>query len=1242
MSNATDIKYRIDGLDGGEFQTLCDAYLCCRGYGTGYSLGMKTGTNKTAKGNPDTYFLSADGKYIFSMCTTQQTDFVNKAIEDIDKCLDSSKTGVDAESVSEIILCYTYGRMTPGEHQQLVDYCTAQNVQLTLIGLDQLGEDIYSKYPKLARDYLNIKISSGQIISIDEFISGHDSNQISAPLQTPFMFRENELQEATTQLESHNVLVVTGPAGVGKTRIALEICKNYCASSALELLCVKSNKLEIYEDIITTIDSKKGYLVFIDDANELAGLYFFLQFLNESKGKDTGIKKIVLTVRDYARSQVLKCVCEYEIPVVQRIDILKDSEIKQLVTKTLGIKNPHFLERISDIAAGNARIALLAGKVSLKTDRLDSIRDATELYDHYYSPQIESIIQSKTGLYSAGLIAFFQTMRLDRLDLYDQAIILMGLTKEALVSDLQLFHTFELVDIRHGIGVKISDQSFSNYLLKCTFIDKKIVPLERMIEVCFRINPQQTIYSCNTILNTFAAEEVHKYMEKQLGLVWDKLQSDHELFPKFFNAFHMIRPTETLLAIKQKIDATKKCDTKIADIQLLKKGETVSITDDCIRILCDFKYHTDLAIAIDLLLIYYQKRPDLFKQFYSAFVNELSIDKDSNIYGYYTQRTIVNQLCATLEKSPSDYLDFLFVKVSEWLLGFCYSSAESGRGHTVIFYTIPLIGCEPLFEYRRQIINQLIALYKDGKYQTDIEKILMHYAREQSIRIDNSIIQHEIDLILSFFSLFSTQRIWHCIVASHIRDVARRSKLRYGNVLTPFLMSKAYRVYHLLSFDRKEWLEFDYETAHKKHRDQIIEKTKNYCAKDYAFLFNTCKEHLNCADNNSALLYEGISIILESASTVSERFVDIIRAYIAADTPYCPPSEWVLEKLFQVIPAQEIKDLLSERAFSQQNQWLWAFYATMSPEQIDLNWAKELLCFLDHPQPSHESGFMRCIDRIKKYEKIDSEFICKAIKTILDHYEESPFLFHLYMHLMLSHESAIRNSLLESNIRLLEDVYTKEVMYSDSSDIHGDVLISIVEKDNSFLDQYLNCIPDRIHGYIRDRESWLNRLGNIWDADEYMSYMNVVSEHFHLRNPVLFDSAIGHVLIARQDNSQVNSRQEEWIHAFINNNCFDKDRIYELFDALSTHGTERRKKALKEFLTLNDDYSYFEHLPLDSSMWDASVPAMRKRIEYLSSLIPILSGVQYIEHRLRVEKEIQIWENRIKEEEIEQLIGWFG
>ena len=30
MSKLTDIQYRIDQLDGGAFQNLCDAYLTCK------------------------------------------------------------------------------------------------------------------------------------------------------------------------------------------------------------------------------------------------------------------------------------------------------------------------------------------------------------------------------------------------------------------------------------------------------------------------------------------------------------------------------------------------------------------------------------------------------------------------------------------------------------------------------------------------------------------------------------------------------------------------------------------------------------------------------------------------------------------------------------------------------------------------------------------------------------------------------------------------------------------------------------------------------------------------------------------------------------------------------------------------------------------------------------------------------------------------------------------------------------
>lgn len=178
MSKLIDIKRKIDQLDGGTFQNLCDAYLSCRGYRNGYSFGIKTGTNKTAPGSPDTYFLTADKRYVLVMYTTQQTNFMEKAVEDIEKCFDTEKIGISADDVAEIIYCHTYGHLKPGDDHNLRKYCEERGAVLTLIGLDELGNDIFFKYPFLAKDFLGISIDSGQILSLDIFVEKHDANKM--------------------------------------------------------------------------------------------------------------------------------------------------------------------------------------------------------------------------------------------------------------------------------------------------------------------------------------------------------------------------------------------------------------------------------------------------------------------------------------------------------------------------------------------------------------------------------------------------------------------------------------------------------------------------------------------------------------------------------------------------------------------------------------------------------------------------------------------------------------------------------------------------------------------------------------------------------------------------------------------------------------------------------------------------------------------------------------------------------
>ena len=310
MSKLTDIKNRIDQMVGVAFQNLCDAYLSYKGYKNIYSLGMRTGTDKTAKGNPDTYFLTAENKYVFVMYTTHKSDFLKKAIEDIDICFESQKTGVSAEDIVEIIYCHTYGRLGPGDDQYLRQYCEKHGAVLTLIGLDQLGNDIFRECPILARDFLGISIDSGQILPMDMFVAKHDANRMSATLGTEFLFREKELENAKTALHDNDVLLIAGPAGVGKTRFALELCRQLAEENSYTVFVIKNNNLQLYEDLVSAVEEGKDYLVLVDDANELSGLHHVLEYLPKAAIGSRHISKLILTVRDYARKQVMQSVLE--------------------------------------------------------------------------------------------------------------------------------------------------------------------------------------------------------------------------------------------------------------------------------------------------------------------------------------------------------------------------------------------------------------------------------------------------------------------------------------------------------------------------------------------------------------------------------------------------------------------------------------------------------------------------------------------------------------------------------------------------------------------------------------------------------------------------------------------------------------------------------------------------------------------------------------------------------------------
>ena len=103
MATIDSIKQRIEQLSEGAFQVLCDAYLSREGYQNPVSLGTKSGTQKTTRGTPDTYFCLPDGKYVFAEYTTQRERLKEKILSDLEKCFDSQCTGINNDEITEII-----------------------------------------------------------------------------------------------------------------------------------------------------------------------------------------------------------------------------------------------------------------------------------------------------------------------------------------------------------------------------------------------------------------------------------------------------------------------------------------------------------------------------------------------------------------------------------------------------------------------------------------------------------------------------------------------------------------------------------------------------------------------------------------------------------------------------------------------------------------------------------------------------------------------------------------------------------------------------------------------------------------------------------------------------------------------------------------------------------------------------------------------------------------------------------
>ena len=1245
MANIETIKQKILQLDAGSFQNLCDSYLYKIGYPSIVSLGGEPGTQKTTLGTPDTYFITANGKYVFVEYTTQRTKLFAKIRNDLEKCLDTAKTGVPHDKISEIIYCHTSSNLTPLQDSEVKTLCEDVGIKLTVIGIDKLAEDIYLFHHNLSRDFLGISISTNQIQSYDEFIISYNSNKMAAPIDTKFLFREKEFQDIGDAYLKVDVVILSGSAGTGKTRLALHYVKNHADAKNEKIYCIHSNALPIYEDLKLFLDRPGNYFLFIDDANQLSGLQHIIRYVSmKPEGYNV---KILITVRDYALQKVINDVREITSYEIVNINAFSDNEIKELLETSLGILNSDYQERIIRIAEGNARIAILAGKVACNSNRLESIDDVSQLYEDYYGSTLEDnqLLVNKNLCITAGIIAFLEAIHLEHIEALLPILQENGLCRDSFIENIRMLHEQEIVDICNDKAVHFSEQCLSNYLLKYVFFDKKLLSLSKMIKACFSSYRERTISSVNTLLNIFRNRTLLNFVEKEIKLLWDELLTEKSpIFFEFVKVFFRINPTETLLLLQNEIESEEKLICEWSNIDTEKGENYQHVKDDIIKILGGFADTTDLPTACDLFFQYYLKRPDLFMEFYHAVNIYFGIHRDSVYYGFYTQITFFEKIKEYSDDWKQEFIVGFFLQIAEEFLKLHFSPAEEGRKNTITIYQIPLVMSEGVETYRKLIWEYLSSLCEIERYRAKVGKILSSYGGTVE-DVSISVLQFDLKYItLILKSNFPPDKLKNCILANKIVQVFNNKNCSGESLFSEYFQGEFIQLYFLLKGSDYK-IEGNYKEREKLKKQSIYQYISNCDLEMFKKLIDVCSDISELDNRSSWEVGEGLGIAFDAISDKKYYYIDAIKYYIRNDTPNNLQPYHLVDTLFSLSSDSEVYEIIIGEEYSQKNAWVYAYYHELPPELITEKHLHGLYAFLkDTSDRDITSSSMRDVDFLEKYKAIDELALIEGCKIILSKKEYSPFIMHIYFDLLFnSYHNAPKEVIqkFNCNLELLEEIYCTMLLYDNHQDYDGQFLKEIYLVRPSILDKYIDCLINRNKGSFRDHQE---RHCCFFALDDFVEIYNEIFEQL-VRDSQFSRLSVPYflevLLLPKQNKQKLLEKQDEWIRQCICRFCNDETKMYCLFSVVSKLEPKRKREYISLFLENKPLFEDFQRIPLVPTSWSwsgSAVPMYSAWIEFLESLLPSFIGLKWIKHKNYIETKIGYLKEQIESEQIEEIL----
>ena len=229
MAIISDITSELSKMDAALFQQLGEELLrkIYRPKDV-IPVGLGIEKNTTIKGSPDSVFIMPEGKILIEYTThnnRSKNSFLKKLKNDLISCLTEDKTHIPITEVNTIVLF----------SNQRIDVEIRTKLDLLIIDYPHINVEIYSvdriasaltEYPYLLKEYLGI-LSFPGLTEIESFIKRYNEPKFAYPIPLDndyFEFKDNSIAKGIEYLYYNNILLISGNAGMVKTRYGIEIC----------------------------------------------------------------------------------------------------------------------------------------------------------------------------------------------------------------------------------------------------------------------------------------------------------------------------------------------------------------------------------------------------------------------------------------------------------------------------------------------------------------------------------------------------------------------------------------------------------------------------------------------------------------------------------------------------------------------------------------------------------------------------------------------------------------------------------------------------------------------------------------------------------------------------------------------------------------------------------------------------------------------------------------------------------